>query len=468
MFVASRRREDHDTAIVNELEFRFEEALAYTSSLRPEGFATFRDKLDPAWVEEALLTTGTATLRRRRLPAEQVVWLVVGMALMRDRPIWDVVRQLDLALPSKGGPRTVAPSAVAQARARIGAEPMEWLFERTAAEWTIASADRHRWRGLALFGVDGSTIRVPDTAANRAHFGGQKAGGDRGESGYPLLRMATVMALRSHLLLAASFGPYGLNERAYALPLWGSVPDDALVLIDRGFLQADILVPLTTGGANRHWLTRAKSTSKWKVIKKLGAGDDLVEFTVSREARKKDPSLPSTFLGRAIRYQRKGFKPQTLLTSLVDAKRFPAAEIRDLYHERWELELGYGEIKTDMLQRLETIRSKSPDAVAQEMWGLLIAYNLIRLEMERVADEIGVPPLRISFVAALRLIVEEWGWATITASPGAIPRHLEDLRDKIRYFVLPPRRGERSYPRAVKIKMSNYERKRPSTAKGAK
>jgi hypothetical protein len=239
-------------------------------------------------------------------------------------------------------------------------------------------------------------------------------------------------------------------------------------LIDRGFLQANILVPLATGGANRHWLTRAKSTTKWKVIRKLGRGDLLVEMTVSKDARTKDPSLPKTFLVRAIQYQRKGFRPQVLLTSLVDAKRFPAGEIRDLYHERWELELGYGEIKTDMLQRLETIRSKSPVAVAQEVWGLLTAYNLIRLEMERIADEIGVPPLRISFVAALRLIIDEWNWSANTSSPGAIPRHLQDLRDKIRVFVLPPRRSERAYPRAVKIKMSNYPRKRPSTGSRTK
>lgn len=114
-----------------------------------------------------------------------------------------------------------------------------------------------------------------------------------------------------------------------------------------------------------------------------------------------------------------------------------------------------------MLQRLEAIRSRTPEMVRQEMWGLLLACNLVRLEMERVAEETGVSPLRISFVAALRLIVDEWSWSTTTASPGAIPRHLTDLRDKIRLYVLPERRSERAYPRAVKLKMSNYERNRP-------
>jgi hypothetical protein len=200
------------------------------------------------------------------------------------------------------------------------------------------------------------------------------------------------------------------------------------------------------------------------VIETLGKDDELVEMTVSAEARRKHPHLPTHFDVRAIRYQRKGYPPRVLLTSLVDAKRYPAAELRVLYHERWELELGFGEIKTDMLQRLEAIRSRSPEMVKQEIWGLLLAYNLVRLEMERIADETGVPPTRISFIAALRLVVDEWSWSTITSSPGAIPRHLTDLRDKIRVFVLPPRRPERVQPRAVKIKMSNYPRKRPTTA----
>jgi hypothetical protein len=105
------------------------------------------------------------------------------------------------------------------------------------------------------------------------------------------------------------------------------------------------------------------------------------------------------------------------------------------------------------------LRSKSVDRVRQEIWGLLIAYNLIRLEMERAAGAAGVPPTRISFVAVFRMICGEWLWCAGT-SPGAIPRHLRRLREDISLCVLPPRRRERSYPRAVKIKMSNYPRKR--------
>jgi hypothetical protein len=109
--------------------------------------------------------------------------------------------------------------------------------------------------------------------------------------------------------------------------------------------------------------------------------------------------------------------------------------------------------------------AQSPTAVYQELWGLFLAYNLIRLEMERAADEAGVEPTRISFVTAMRLIIDEWMWCAI-ASPGAIPSHLRALRASLVGLVLPPRRPERRYPRAVQIKMSNYPRKRRSPTKG--
>jgi hypothetical protein len=438
-----------------------EEALEWVGEYsKPERFADIRRHLDPSWVEQALEATGTATLRKRRLPAEQVVWLVIGMALYRDRPIHDLVDRLDLVLP--GGDSTMAPSAVVEARARLGADPMEWLFERSARKWAHESARKHAWRGLALYGVDGSTLRVADSPENRAHFGGSS--GTRGESGYPLVRIATLMALRSHLMAAVGFGPYADSEIVLASTLWGEVPDDSLLIVDRGFLSAGILLPLSRDGKNRQWLTRAKTTTRWRVVERLGKNDDLVEFDVSSQARAQDPSLPKTYIARVVRYEKKGFKPQTLVTSLIDAKVFPASQIVAVYHERWELELGYDELKTEMLKREETIRCKSVAGVEQELWGILLAYNLVRLEMERAADEIGVEPIRISFVGALRLICEEWWWAS-SASPGAIPKNLARLRTRIARLVLPPRRSQRGYPRAVKMKMSNYPRKRPASAR---
>jgi hypothetical protein len=431
------------------------------SQARLESFARFREHIRPEWIEEALEATGTATLRRRRLPAEQVIWLVLGIALFRDRPIEEVVDKLDIALPSPHG--VVAKSAIPPARARLGAEPMEWLFKRSAKKWAHDSAATHRWRGLALYGVDGSKLRLEDTEANRAEFGGWTSGS--GDSSNPLVRVVVLMALRSHLLAAASFGPYAsTSEIRHTIPMLEQIPGNSLTILDGLFLSAALLLKLEKQHEGRHWMTRAKSNTSMREIERYADGDSLIELNVSDEARAQDPSLPKKWRARAIRYRRPGFEPRTLLTSLLDAAQFPADELRDLYHERWELELAYDEIKTEMLDAEITLRSKSPVAVRQELWGILIGFNLVRLEMERIAKEARVAPTRISFVAALHFIRDEWEWSAISRSPGAIPKHLASLRERLKRFILPPRRSSRSYPRTIKNDYRTYPR-RPRSAK---
>jgi hypothetical protein len=308
--------------------------------------------------------------------------------------------------------------------------------------------------------MDGSTVRVPDTPENREAFGGQRS--RKGSvSGYPMVRIVVLMALRSHLLAAAHFGRYeATHELEYARALYPAIPQGSLTVVDRLYFTASVLLGIEAGGSDRHWLTRAKSNLSARVVERFGSGDELVEMEVSPQARKLDPSLPRTWQARRIRYKRPGLREQWLLTSLRDPKRFPASEIVEIYHERWELELGYDEIKTELLDREEAIRSKKPDGVRQELWGVLLAYNLVRLEMESIAREAKIEPTRISFVEALRLMRDEWGWLSV-ASPGAIPKRLAALRRSIKRYVLPPRR-QRVYPRAVKLKMSNYDRKRPA------
>ena len=422
----------------------------------PPDLHDFRRRIDPAWVDAALSLTGTATIRRRRLPAEHVIWIVLGMGLFRDRTIEDVVSKLDLALPGGGG--TIAKSSVSQARDRLGSEPLKWLFGRCAKTWATHSAQAHRWRRLSVYGIDGSAVRVPDSTENRATFGGQ-SGRNESESGYPLLRVVALMVLRSHLLAACSVVGYEESgERRAAESLLSSIPPHSLTILDRGLSAASFLIDISTGD-ERHWLTRARSDRACRVVRRLGRGDELIDVDVRREARKQRPDLPLSFQMRAIKYTRKGFKEQTLLTSLLDPVRFPAKEIIALYHERWELELGYDEIKTELLEREEAIRSRKPDGVLQEVWGILIAYNLVRLEMESIAKEERLEPTRISFIESLRLMRDEWEWLSVT-SPGAIPKRLETMRRNVKRYVLPPRR-ERSFPRVVKLKMSNYDRKRP-------
>lgn len=437
-----------------------EQLECFPGFVLPEAIDRFRDHIDPAWIEEALLATGTATVRKRRLPADQVLWLIVGMALLRNESIERVAMMLNLAMPAANGGDTVAKSALSQARKRLGEDPVAYLFAVTAAAWATASADRHRWRGLALYGADGTTLRVPDTAENWDAFGGQRSNGKRAGSAYPTVRLLAVMALRSHLLSAIRFADYKTGELTLANDVWEELPDDSLLIGDRNFLVAHMLHAVTTSGQNRHWLTRAKSTTRLRTLKRFGRNDRLVEIELSKQTRRAYPLLPAVWQARAITYKQPGFEAVTLLTSLVDPAQYPTAEIVALYHERWEIELGYDEIKTHMLDRQETIRSRTPDGVRQELWGIVLAYNLVRVEMERAADEAGVEPTRISFVNALAMIRNAWlTWSMQPLAPGRIPAALLDLRRHLKLLLLPERRSERRYPRAVKIKMSNYDKK---------
>jgi hypothetical protein len=432
---------------------------------RAESFPLFSKHIDPVWIAQALQATGTVTVRRRKLPAEYVVWIVVGMGLLRDRSIQEVVRHLDLVLPDAKAPQgrgSATGSAVVQARDRLGAEPLAALFTQTAEHWAGGSADTHRWRGLAVYGVDGSTLRIPDTEENEAAFG--RPGSGRGRAGYPQLRLVALMVLRSHLLAGLVAGRCTDSELKLAEPMWETLPDDSLTIVDRGFISYAVFHQIQSHGRRRHWLTRAKSNLKWRVVKRLGPNDQLVELPVHRNARRAHPDLPETLQVRAVRYQRRGFRPQILLTSLLDPVAYPTAEIAELYHERWELEMGFDEVKTHTLEREENLlRSRAPERVRQELWGLAIGYNLVRLEMERVAREADVPPRRISYRHALMLIRNFWVTAWL-ASPGVLPRRLDALHEELGLLILPERRP-RKYPRAVKIKMSNYPLKRATRVK---
>lgn len=427
----------------------------------PMAMASLAADLPDSVIQECLKTIKVKPVRRRALPAEVVIWLVIGMSLMRERCIQAIVSHLRLA---QGNQRTVTSSAIVQARDRLGELPMAALFAYTAKEWALASADKDRWRGLALFGVDGTCLRVQDTLENEAEFGRPGSAPHRGQSGYPQVRLAGLMALRSHLLYGASFGPYRCGECTLAKELWHLLPDGSLVIIDRGFIDYGLFHDLTSSGKERHFLSRAKKNLKWNVVRVLGDGDVLVELSLSKAQRKKRPELPETILVRAINYQRKGFQPQTLLTSLLDPDTYPADEVRKLYHERWEIELGYDEIKTHTLEREECLRSKNPERVRQEIWGMLIGYNLVRRQIERFANQNEMKPLRVSFRATLLLVRN----ICISAATGVGSRRklIEEMDEQMKLLVLPERR-ERYYPRHVKIKMSGYARNRGKSARAA-
>ena len=407
--------------------------------------------IEPEWIAQALARTGKASIRKRKLPAEQVMWLVIALALYRHQSIPEVAAHLDLSLPDEVNP-DIAKSALTQARQRLGREPLAQLFGMSAACWDERHQTGRSWRGLARYAIDGSTLRASDSVENRTHFGAQ-AYPDGLVASYPQVRLLTLTSLSTHLIRDAVFGIYGKNEMLYAQELLAQVPERSLTVFDKGFFSAAVLLQLQRGGENRHWLIPAKRSLVWERLD-TSANDYRVRMTVSAQARRADPTLPAFWEARAIETTSRHGKKRILLTSLMDAKAYPASEIVQQYEERWRIETSYREIKQDMLGSELTLRSGTPETVYQEIWGALLAYNLVRLEMADIAIEAEVSPTQLSFTTALHYLRHEWGWMAIEA-PGKLPAHLIRLRNHLGDMLLSQKRG-RSCPRLVKKRPQKY------------
>lgn len=431
----------------------FDDTLHFlANSMEAPNWRRLGEHLPYEWITEAVEYTGRASVRHRRLPAEQVVWLVIALALYRHQSISEVVDELDLALPDAQTP-FVCKSAVAQARQRLGAEPLHWLFITAAHAWSAQDTKHYLFKGLSLFAMDGTTLRTADTPDNRAHFGAQ-AYASGAIASYPQVRGVTLTSIPSHIIADAAFGPYGINEMLYAKTLLEQIPDDSLTVFDKGFLAAEILCQLTAQGSNRHFLIPAKSNSKWELLS--GTADDaIVQMRVSPQARAKCPALPQFWQARAITVIDQYARKRTLLTSLTDRRRFKACDIAACYARRWQVETSYRELKQTMMGMALTLRSRTIEGVYQEIWGALIAYNLIRLEMSKAALAANSEPTAISFIRAFHAIQYELHWAAVTKAQGKLPALLQRLRQRLIDLHNAQRPG-RSHDRAVKALPHRY------------
>lgn len=431
-----------------------EQDLMACGAYVPADLERFASLVDPDWIEQALAATGTASLRRRRLPAQQVVWLVIGLALLRDLPMWQVVQQLELDQGSDG--HLAVPSAAVGARQRLGPRPLAWLFERLARHWSDAPpAVCAQLGGLRSLAVDGVVWDVPETPANRQAWGGPSS--QNGPGGWPQVRAVCLMETHTHLMRAARIGGYANGELTLARQLIGQVPDDSLTIFDRLYFAASFLLDWQAAGHQRHWLMRARTPLRYEVVQTLGPHDWLVRMPVSPQARKQRPDLPQWWQARLIECKVAG-KSRRFITSLFDCKRYPARMVAAHYTQRWEIELGFREIKQSLLRKTPVLRSKQPELIEQELWGLFIAYNLIRQEMAQMATQLKVTPQRLSFqwlALAIASALHRWSLQT----PGALPKHLAALREQANAFVLPPRR-RRSCPRQVKPRRPRYPEKK--------
>jgi IS4 transposase len=425
------------------------DALSLTALNKPSEFTELNDLLDPKLVNDALESEGICTFRKRKLPMEQMVWAVVGMALFRKFPMRQLVNQLDIVLPNDKP--YVASSAVTQARKKLGYKAIESIFNQTQVLWN-EKAEHPDWCGLTLLGVDGVVWRTPDSQDNNAAFA--KTRNNHNEASYPQVRMVCQMELTSHLLTQSAFDCISTNEMTLAESLIDKTPDHTLTLFDKGFYSLGLLNRWHQTGTERHWLMPLKKNTQYEVIRKIGRQDRVVRLTTSPQAKKKFIDLPDSIEARLLSKTIKGKKVE-ILTSLIDPMRFPAAEIVDLYAHRWEIELGFREMKQSLLDNRFTLRSNQPELIKQELWGMLLAYNLIRYQMILMARSLkGVHPNQLSFHGASLHIISHLSMLPF-CTPGNIPKYVMDITKAAKQFVLPGRR-ERSYPRALKCSKNRY------------
>ncbi len=399
-----------------------------------------------------------------------VCWLILCLSLFRAKSIPNVLAVLMSALRGRRPGLALKPvtdGAIAHARERLGAAPMKSLFESLAEEVRPEPS----FHGLRVWAMDGVHMTMPDTPPNAAHFGRPTA--SRGQSAWPQLQMIALTDVVSHRLRGAYVGPCETGERDMGRPLLEYIGPGDLLLIDRGFYSAPMLYDIGRRGS--HFLARLPSTVKPRVIQKLGRGDCLVEITGRRPLHPGEAYTPSRgrpartrpfrLIVRMITYRVKGEEsPVRLVTSLLDPQQVPAMDLALGYHERWESELGFDEVKTHFSTVQHgtphtVFRSKTPALVEQEFWAMLATYNLVRGLMNDAAREHGIPAREISFVDSLNVI--HVALDEVQKAPNHRLPHLHRrlLRDIAACRLDRPRRP-RVYDRVVKVKMSNYRLKR--------
>ena len=374
------------------------------------------------------------------------------MAIFRDEPVHEVARRLNICAQGLASDSLLARSGVTQARKRLGAEPVEWLFRHTGRQWGQERYPGDDWRGLQVFAIDGALFRTPDTPELREHFGSGNTSTKR-QTPFPIMRLVALMNVRSHGVIDAQLSSYRSSEIRSAESLIHQIPDDSITLLDKGFWSADLLLSLSQRGQNRHWLLPERKGLVREEIECYGYHDRLVRMKVSQQARKRNADLPETWEVREVSYSVKN-GTKTVFTSLPVA-RYSTQDVARLYQERWEIELGFRDIKSSMQNNAITLCSKTVELIYQEVWGLLLTYNMIRREASQAAVAYGRSPTDIRFKPACQYIAVQLIVMAAANPLSATGRRLSELRSGVGGLFL-KRRSRPTTPRTVKISKTRY------------
>ncbi len=310
------------------------------------------------------------------------------------------------------------------------------------------AAGAARWHGLLVCAIDGTSMFVPNSAANAAAFGRQTGRPDA-ESGYPMLRLLTIVACGTRTVIDAVFGSYRAGETTYAPTLLQCLRPGMLLLADRNFAVTALIEQIDA--AKAHLLIRCKDTRVLPPIKTLPDRTWLARVgTVT--VRVIDARINVRLAGAGTRTGR-----YRLVTTLIDEKRYPAQELVALYHQRWEIETSYLELKSTILGG-RVLRAGTPAGITQEVYALLITYQGIRTAMaDATLARTDIAPDRLSFTVALHAARDQLIHAAATIADTTI-----DLIGRIGAAVLNqplPARRSRSSPRVVKRAISKHRAK---------
>ena len=398
--------------------------------------------------DEALAATRTTQTRLRDLPSRVTVYLVLAACLFPEIGYPGVWRKLTAGLT---GIPTATPTAtaLAHARHRLGAAPLRWLFDLLRGPAAPLKHHRTWWRGLLVCAIDGTTLTAPDTPRIQARFTKQR--GNHGGTGYPQIRLLVLLACGTRTVIDAVFGPTTIGETTYTPRLLASLHTGMILLADRNFGAANLLAQITATGAD--FLVRLKNGRIMPVLARYPDGSYLSTMGGLRVRVIECEITITTTAGRHTGTYR-------LVTTLLDPHRYPAGELIALYHQRWEIETAYLELKSSILGG-RVLRARTPVGVEQEIYALLITYQLLRTAMADAAStRPGIDPDRASFTIAWQAARDQLVQAssviadTVIDLVGTIGRHV--------LAELMPARRLRVCPRIVKRAISKYQARGPN------
>lgn len=356
-------------------------------------------------VDRVLAETGRASQRQRDLPAQVVVYYVIALALYMGSSYREVLRCLLEGVQWLVGPsvrvKVAGRSGISQARERLGSEPLKLLHDtlvRPIAVEATRGAWYRRWRVTSL---DGSTFDVADTAENSSAFG--RPGASRGQSAYPQIRCVSLVETGTHVLFGSQMGAFGDSEQVLAQRVLPVLEKGMLCLADRNFFGFALWQEARATGADFLW--RVKKNLRLPREKGLADGSYLSTIYASDKDRR---GRIDGVVVRVIEYALEGVPNAEplyrLITTVTDPEAAPATELAALYHERWEIETALDELKTHLRGARIVLRSKTPELVTQEFFGLLLAHFAVRGLMHEAALKANEDPDRLSFLHSIRVI----------------------------------------------------------------